>query len=171
MLILLPRPVVKKLRRELRRAGIVEVGGVLMGEHLHGDTFRVVDISVQHSGASQFHFVRDPQEHQRVLKKFFEATGEDYSRFNYLGEWHSHPSFDGWPSCTDVKTMQSIVDDPGVGANFLVLVISKLGKRRQLELTATVVTREGSPFTATILSEGVGVRCALRNCLRAVLNR
>jgi len=67
----------------------------------------------------------------------FERTGADYKRFNYLGEWHSHPSFLPVPSETDLETMQSIVEDPQVGANFLVLMIVKLQGRREMQVSTT----------------------------------
>ena len=93
-----------------------------MGEHVRHDVFKVVDMSVQRSGGSVDCFVRDPTEHQATLQAFFARTGGDYTRFNYLGEWHSHPAFEPVPSAVDVATMQSIVEDPSVGVNFLVLV-------------------------------------------------
>jgi hypothetical protein len=139
-----------------------------MGEHVRDEVFRVVSISVQRSGGSQICFIRQPQEHEAQLKEFFARTGADYTRFNYLGEWHSHPSFEPAPSDTDVQTMQSIVDDPTVGVNFLVLMIPRLEKRR-VELTATVVRRGGLPFPALISveqgglqREGVVFRCFRR---------
>jgi proteasome lid subunit RPN8/RPN11 len=73
-----------------------------MGEHVRDDIFRVVDISVQRSGGSQSCFIRNPTDHQAQLQDFFARTSEDYSRFNYLGEWHSHPSFTAAPSITDI---------------------------------------------------------------------
>ncbi len=97
-----------------------------MGEHLSDETFRVVDITVQHSGGSECHFVRNPEEHNSQLKEFFARTGENYRRFNYLGEWHSHPSFESHPSPTDMTTMQSMVNDPAIGVNFLILLVVRL---------------------------------------------
>ena len=93
MKILLAPPIVKRLRRELRRAGNREIGGLLMGEDLGNGDFRVVEISVQRSGGTEACFIRNPEDHQTELDTFFARTGNDYSRFNYLGEWHSHPSF------------------------------------------------------------------------------
>jgi integrative and conjugative element protein (TIGR02256 family) len=81
--------------------------------------------------------VRHPHEHRQELNRFFERTGSDYKRFNYLGEWHSHPSFLPVPSETDLETMQSIVEDPQVGANFLVLMIVKLHGRREMQVSTT----------------------------------
>ncbi len=169
MQLLLTRPVVKSLRRELRRAGSREIGGLLMGEHVRDEVFRVVSISVQRSGGSQTCFIRQPQEHAAQLKEFFARTGADYTRFNYLGEWHSHPSFKPLPSDTDVRTMQSIVDDPMVGVNFLVLMIPRLGKRGTVELSAMAIRRDGPPFTALVSTEqkeahpeGISLRCLRR---------
>ena len=49
MKIILAPQIVQRLRRELRRAGRREIGGLLMGEDLGSEQFRVVDISVQRS--------------------------------------------------------------------------------------------------------------------------
>lgn len=153
MQLLLTPAVVKTLRRELRRAGTREIGGLLMGEHVRDEVFRVVSISIQCSGGTQTCFIRQPQEHEAQLKEFFARTGANYTRFNYLGEWHSHPSFEPVPSDTDIRTMQSIVDDPIVGVNFLVLMISRLGKRGRVELSAMAVRRDGPPFSVQVSTE------------------
>lgn len=136
MRLITPRPVAGRLATELRKAKRREIGGLLFGEHVGGDEFRIVDISVQRGGGSPVHFVRDPAQHQPQLDEFFERTGRDYTRFNYLGEWHSHPSFATLPSGEDMATMRDILADPKVGVNFLVLIIARLN-RRSLELSAT----------------------------------
>lgn len=150
MRLILTPPIVHRLQLELRRARRREIGGLLMGEHLHGDVFRVVDITVQQSGGSHSCFVRRPQEHQAELDRFFDRTGANYTRFNYLGEWHSHPSFAPIPSGTDIATMQSIVSDASVGANFLVLMIVKLAKRRHLLISATAFRPGTVPVEACV---------------------
>ena len=137
MQVLLAPQVTKRLQRELRRAGSREIGGLLLAEHLGEELFRVVEISVQRTGGTHAGFMRDPQRHRRQLKGFFRRTGEDYTRFNYLGEWHSHPSFPAHPSIADVETMQSIVEDPAVGVNFLVLLVCKHDAAGAIEATAT----------------------------------
>jgi hypothetical protein len=65
--------------------------------------------------------------------------------------------------------MQSIVDDPMVGVNFLVLMIPRLGKKSRVELSATAVRRGGSPFPALVSTEreeaqpeGIVLRCLRR---------
>ena len=50
MQLLLPARILKRIRRELKSSGAQEIGGLLMGEHVREDVFRVVDISVQRYG-------------------------------------------------------------------------------------------------------------------------
>ena len=142
-----------------------------MGEHVEGETFRLIDISVQHSGGTVSHFTRDPSQHQAQLDAFFVRTGGNFTRFNYLGEWHSHPSFEPHPSSDDVRTMQSIVDDPEVGVNFLILIIGRLSGRR-LELSAVAFVRNGPPVEVALRAEANGVSklaCAVKIIRRLLM--
>jgi hypothetical protein len=50
------------------------------------------------------------------LTSFFVRTNPDYRRFNYIGEWHSHPIFELEPSFKDDASMMEILLDPAVGA-------------------------------------------------------
>lgn len=150
MKLLLPQRVIKRLKRKLR-GRINEVGGVMVGEHVAAaDTFRIVDISFQKRGGTIAHFVRDPAHHKVFLAEFFKKTGYDYKRFNYIGEWHSHPTFDPLPSGEDFVTMYDIVEDPDVGVNFAILIIARLKGWRKLELSATL-------FRAGVMPEPVQV--------------
>lgn len=150
MKLILPATLVENLKRELRRAGSREIGGILVGEYLGNETFRLADISVQTAGGSQAHFARDVKHSAAFLKEFFARTGYDYNRFNYLGEWHSHPLFAAMPSGQDLATMREIVEDPNVGANFAVLLIVRLARRSTLELSATVFSPHSPPINAEV---------------------
>lgn len=111
-----------------RRAGLRETGGMLFGEHVSDDVFRVVEVTVAGTG-SLASFVRGLLDGLKQLEGFFRRTRRDYQRFNYLGEWHSHPSFELYPSATDDTTMFDIVDDPSTGARFAVsLIVSMDGE-------------------------------------------
>jgi integrative and conjugative element protein (TIGR02256 family) len=134
--LILTRKTLETLRRELKRARRREIGGVLVGQHLGKETFRIAGISVQHDGGSAAHFERDPVQAKEFLEVFFTETGRDFSRFNYLGEWHSHPTFTVLPSPTDRATMYSIVDDPKVDTAFAVLVICRMHPWWGLQLSA-----------------------------------
>lgn len=124
-----------------------------MGEHVADGVFRVVDISVQRRGGSHGHFVRDPESHGPQLRAFFDRMGRDFTRFNYLGEWHSHPTFAPAPSTVDVATMQSLVADRSVGVNFLVLLIVKLVASTSIEGSATVFAEGLKPIAVGVVSE------------------
>jgi integrative and conjugative element protein (TIGR02256 family) len=149
----LTRQILKQLQSELGRAQRCEIGGLLLGEHLEGETFRLVEVTVQRSGGSAVHFVRDPALNQKQLDDFFKRTGVDYTHFNYLGEWHSHPSFEPLPSPTDIRTMQSIVEYPAVGVNFLILMIVRLTRWRQIKVSVMMFQANANPRQVQISVE------------------
>ncbi len=121
----LPADVSTSLHRACNRAGVRETGGMLFGEHVAENDFRVVEVTVAGTG-SVARFLRGVADGLRSLERFFDRTRRDYQRFNYLGEWHSHPSFALVPSATDDDTMFDIVEDPATRARFAVSLIVKL---------------------------------------------
>lgn len=137
MKIALPRKIAAKFKKVLRRAGRREIGGILMGEQLEPGIFRIIDFSVDEKSGSVVHFVRSVEDHQASLEKFFSKTDHDFSRFNYLGEWHSHPSFSVQPSNTDIVSMYSLVNNEQ-NINFAVLLILKLRFSFLLESSVTI---------------------------------
>ena len=139
--IILPPKIQSKLASALKEAGKREIGGVLMGEHIAENTFRVFDLSIQTQKGSAFYFLRRLPSAIKSLKAFFAHTDHNYKKYNYLGEWHSHPDFPVAPSKTDVSTMVDIIDDKTIGANFVVLIIVKLSNCSDLIASATVFFR------------------------------
>ena len=85
----LPNDQRARLRKCLRGAGRREIGGILMGEQVAPDHFRIVEFSVDDQSGTTAHFVRSPEYHSKALESFFRRTEFDFNRFNYLGEWHS----------------------------------------------------------------------------------
>jgi hypothetical protein len=96
---------------------------MLLAEQLAPGRFRIVDLTVDAFSGSHTAFRRDPHVHRKTLDEFFERTGRDFARFNYLGEWHSHPSFSVHPSNDDIRSMTEIVEDADSGINFAVLPV------------------------------------------------
>ena len=166
MQLLVTMAILQRLRGELRRGGAREIGGLLMGEHVEAEVFRIADFTVQHAGGSEACFRRDPAQHRAQLDAFFSRTGRDYSRFNYLGEWHSHPSFLPLPSHTDFHTMQNIVEDSEVGANFVILLIPRLAGRKRIELSATAFRAGAAPAAVQVVPEPVEDLAPLHACCR-----
>lgn len=149
MQLMLPNDVVRTMRWHLFRAGQREIGGMVMGEDLGNQRFRVVEFSVDTSSGTKTSFHRNAEEHDRALSAFFEKTGSDYARFNYLGEWHSHPSFSVKPSLQDLLAMQDLVDGTG-GVNFAILFISRLKWYCRFDCSAYLFAQGHTPTVVDI---------------------
>lgn len=113
----------RKLVAALNRAGSGEIGGQLFGEQLAPSRFRVTELTIQRRGGSFARFVVDLVQAARDAFNFFQRTERAYVRFNYVGEWHSHPSFEVKPSGTDADAMRGLVRDPAFKGTFAVLMI------------------------------------------------
>jgi [CysO sulfur-carrier protein]-S-L-cysteine hydrolase len=113
-----------------------------MGEQLSAGHFRIVDYSVDTKSGSTARFVRRPEHHREALEAFFQKTGANYSRFNYLGEWHSHPCFPARPSDQDMSAMLALVEEED-GIPFSVLLIVKTRWYLNLEFSALLFQRGG----------------------------
>ena len=155
MHVLLPGEVALELKAALRDAGDRESGGILMGEHVSEGVFRIKELTVQKRRGTFASFVREVRAALAPLQRFFGETCHDYAQYNYLGEWHSHPSFPVEPSRKDSQTMWRIVEDPAVGANFVVLLIVRLRDGGDLEGSATTYLKGRSKLEATLKVEAV----------------
>lgn len=122
----LPADQIAFLRDALRRAGTKEVGGQIFGEQLAPSDFLASELTFQKRPGTFARFVVDIIQAARDAKRFFERTEHQYMRYNYIGEWHSHPSFAVRPSDVDVATMRQLVSDPGFKGGFAVLLITRL---------------------------------------------
>lgn len=138
----LPADVRILLKAALSRARSKECGGVLMGEHVGPNHFVVRQLTVHRPGAVAF-FVRRLGGVVGAIKRYCQAHGNNYQRFNYLGEWHSHPLFSVQPSAQDHASMRELVTDRSVGANFVVLMVVRL-KSTELEGSVHTYLPDGS---------------------------
>lgn len=150
----IPAKVEELLLKELRCGGPREIGGILMGECLEPGHFRVIEFTVDHSRGGSYSFVRVLRQALEALFRFFDRTEHNYSKYNYLGEWHSHPSFDPIPSRRDIESVQSIADDPEVGATFVTLLILRLRGELEIEASGTIFVPDSHPEPATLVFEG-----------------
>jgi|SRR5271166_2254010 len=152
--IILPRKIRTQLVRELRAAGRREIGGCILAEALGTDSFRVNEITVQNGGGTDSSFVRDPEFHRPAIDAFFQRNNKDYQRFNYLGEWHSHPSFSTRPSSLDIQEMGALLADTDAGATFAVLMIVRMRFWTGLDAAAYAFRPRTPPVQVTIESDG-----------------
>jgi hypothetical protein len=153
MILLVPSRIVAQLVEALKVGGNREVGGILMGEHVEAQTFRVQQITVQLEGGTFARFVRWVENIITPLRDFFQSTNHDYVRFNYIGEWHSHHSFALVPSPTDDGTMFDILSQPRFDARFVVLLLTKLAQSKQLSCAVMVYQPGERPFPGQVVPE------------------
>lgn len=137
MQLIISADLAERLRIELKGAGRREMGGILMGQNVAPDVFRLMEMTFQRSGGRCACFSRLSAMHDRALRKFFDRTGHRYTEFNYIGEWHSHPSFSLHPSDTDHATMITLVRRD-IEVNFAVLLLVRLDAEERLELESYV---------------------------------
>lgn len=115
-----------KLAENLLRAGHREIGGQLFGEQLAPSCFLVTELTLQARQGTLSRFFVDLVQAARDAVRFFDRTEHRYTRYNYIGEWHSHPSFTVQPSSVDVATMRALVGDPQFLGTFAILMIVRL---------------------------------------------
>lgn len=139
-----------RLSKALRQAGRQEIGGMIFAEQLAPARFRIMDFSLDAHSGTHAMFNRDPEVHRQALDDFFRRTGHDFTRFNYLGEWHSHPSFSAHPSYDDIATMTDLVEN-GEDISFAVLMIVRLRFQFWMDRTFTVFARAAAPMTSNIV--------------------
>ncbi|MGF6810713.1 proteasome lid subunit RPN8/RPN11 [Paraburkholderia sp. Clong3] len=149
----IPPEVQAPLIAALRRAGVRECGGVLLGEHVGTNDFAVRSLTVHQPGAVAA-FVRGMGGMVKAIKTYCRSKGNDFTRFNYLGEWHSHPLFSVQPSAKDHTTMRELATDRRVGANFVVLLVFRL-HCQQLEGSAHTYLPDGSVHLSKLDLEGI----------------
>jgi len=153
MQLLIPPEISQQLLVALDQAGKREIGGILMGEHIGPDTFRVKQLTIQRKGGTFAAFIRKVEEILAPLLAFFDATKHEYKKFNYLGEWHSHHSFALSPSSQDHSSMHNLVMDPQLGANFVVLLLVKADQNGKLQGSVTVYQPNKTYFTGRFIQE------------------
>jgi proteasome lid subunit RPN8/RPN11 len=129
-----PYTIARGLKRYLRSAGSNEIGGILLAEQIRPDFFRIVQFTVDETKGTRSTFTRAEHQHSEALDQFHKEKGYEFHKYNYLGEWHSHPSFSVRPSARDRITMQSIVK----GSNDIPFAIFRLDYWLRLRASATV---------------------------------
>lgn len=122
----IPNDQISALHEALASAGTKEIGGQIFGEQLAPSHFLASELTFQKRRGTFSRFIVDLIQAARDALQFFDRTQHRYTRFNYIGEWHSHPSFDVCPSITDIETMRELVRDPDFKGHFAVLMITKL---------------------------------------------
>ena len=153
----IPSELIERWRADLSRAGAREIGGVLFGEQLAEGDFRIVKASRQRSRrGTPTSFHRHGSGARKQILALHKKFGSDPQRFNYLGEWHSHPNALVWPSLQDEVTMYELLTDQGTSVNFLVLIILKLDDQKRVQIGAMTFLSSGHTIQCEIEIENDG---------------
>ncbi|MES0881811.1 Mov34/MPN/PAD-1 family protein [Roseibium sp. SCP14] len=150
--LVLPRAIVDRMKNMLACAADKEIGGILMARQITPGQFEIVDFSVDELTGKRAQFVRDHVFHNTFLDAFFEKTGYDYEKYNYIGEWHSHPKLPIYPSLTDLKSMEDLVNGERQ-IPFAVLLIVRSDTPREFLAIATFHQNGAIPEPVRIKSE------------------
>ena len=137
----------------LREANDREIGGVLFAEQKAYSEFHLLDATFQMIGGDTYSFERDGEKAQKNLRRLHRCYSGTPQRFNYFGEWHSHPHSAVIPSHVDTRTMWQILHNTDETVNFIVLLIVKLVQQSSLDTGATVFLRSGHKYECTIVFE------------------
>lgn len=117
-----------------------EAGGVLFGKKIaNTEEYIVSDISEpsKKDKQSRFSFVRDYRNTQKdINKKWKESEGI----VNYIGEWHTHPECNPFPSSTDKNLVRQLIDDNSNVFNKLFLVIVGMDESLYIGLADTDIS-------------------------------
>lgn len=100
-----------------------EAGGVLLGRFLIGNNDVIVDhITIPMAGdkRSRLGFFRSKSAHQ---KRISEAWASTRGTCNYLGEWHTHPEDDPYPSAHDFANWKNKLNRDKFDSDFLFFII------------------------------------------------
>lgn len=145
------KEMIERWAADLKRAGAKEIGGVLFGEKIAEGEFRIVEARRQRFwGGTRTTFNRRGNWARKEILALHEKVGGDPERFNYLGEWHSHPHAPVHPSLQDEITMYELVADQGDAVNFLVLMILKLDGQTSLQVGALTYLSSGHKLPCEI---------------------
>jgi [CysO sulfur-carrier protein]-S-L-cysteine hydrolase len=112
-----------KIYTALKQFNHYEIGGMLIGYQKGKNHFAIADVTIADDTGkfSIFNFIREPIKSIKIVTELFKKK-----KYNYIGEWHSHPKFTLQPSSKDIATMKGIISDKGYGVNFVLLIITKL---------------------------------------------
>lgn len=142
---------IERWASDLEGAGRREIGGVLFGEQIAEGDFRIVEATRQRFfGGTATTFKRRGGAARREILALHKKFGGDPERFNYLGEWHSHPTAPAWPSLQDEITMYNLLADQGEAVNFLVLIIVKLDTDARFRICARTYLASGQKINCEI---------------------
>lgn len=139
------------MRACLQKGGRREIGGWLAAEQLRPGEFELVGFTVDLEVGTHNRFTSLPMTHGEQLDKILRENADRTGRVDYLGEWHSHPTFPPIPSGIDLAAMTKMVEYSG--PSFAALLIVRMLCDELLEATITTFQRGSPPEQGLLVAE------------------
>ncbi len=144
----------------LKKGGIREIGGWLVAEQVAPGEFELVGFTVDLEIGTRNRFHSFPSLHTEQLDQLLAENGNRVGRVDYLGEWHSHPTFPPVPSKIDMASMIEMVENSG--PSFAALVIVRLLGTARIEATITTFQRGHPPVNGRLIIDDAQPETTLR---------
>lgn len=149
--LMIPRPQMSKMQVCLKQGGIREIGGWLAAEQIAPGDFKLIGFTVDLEVGTRDRFDSLPGPHTEQLDQILMANVNRAGRVDYLGEWHSHPTFPPFPSEMDLAAMTNMVENSG--PSFAALVIVRLVDPSSIQATITTFQRGQPPANGRLIIE------------------
>lgn len=157
----IPRAQLKKMQICLKEGGIREIGGWLAAEQIAPGDFKLVGFTVDFEVGTWDHFESVPGSHTEQLDEILTENENRSGRVDYLGEWHSHPTFPPVPSTMDLAAMTNMVENSGPA--FAALIIVRMLDTTSIEASITTFQRGQPPAKGRLTFENVRDEIAVRS--------
>lgn len=138
-----------KLQLHLKQGGKREIGGWLVAEQIAPGEFELVGLTVDLEVGTRDRFDSLPESHSQQMDRILLENSGRAGRVDYLGEWHSHPTFPPIPSEIDVASMKHMVENSG--PSFAALVIVRLIGNASIQATISTFQRGQLPEAGQLI--------------------
>jgi [CysO sulfur-carrier protein]-S-L-cysteine hydrolase len=145
----IPRQQLAELQVYLTQGGKREIGGWLVAEQIAPGEFELVGFTVDLEVGTRDRFDSLPEPHSEQMDRILLENNDRAGRVDYLGEWHSHPTFPPIPSEIDLTSMTDMVENSG--PSFAALVIVRLMGNASIQATITTFQRGQLPEAGQLI--------------------
>lgn len=154
-----PRSQLVKLHIYLTQGGKREIGGWLVAEQIAPGEFELVGLTVDLEVGTHSRFESLPVPHSEQMDRILLENRGRAGRVDYLGEWHSHPTFPPVPSNIDFASMTGMVEKNG--PSFATLIIVRLTDNASIQATMTTFERGKRPEAGRLIVAGAGPKTGI----------
>lgn len=107
----IPDSVIKLLLKFEQKPELHESGGILLGKYIPEKEYYLISEITEPTckdRSGPLFFIRNHQTAQAIIEKRWR---DSEGVINYLGEWHTHPWENPYPSSTDMQLLSKIISD------------------------------------------------------------